>query len=286
MTVLTRALKLEARPLLKWAGGKTQMLAQYEPYLPTTFNAYHELFLGGGAMFFYLHSLGRLKQSYLSDFNLELIQTYWAVRDIPEAVIKQLQEHKAKHFSDYYYWIRDLDRQPDQPLELAALAARMIYLNKTCFNGLYRLNSKGFFNVPIGKYKNPSICDSENLLKVSAAFGSAGVALIHGAYTEVSTRARTGDFVYFDPPYFVEQGTHAFDKYTATGFTFEDHQNLAALVADLTAKGVQVMVSNSNYPFIQDLYSAFKIVEVKGKRHINSKAEKRGEISELLILNY
>ena len=279
-----------AEPFLKWAGGKRQMIEQYQPYIPEEFTNYHEPFLGGGGMFFHLLASGALKDKgvYLSDINHELIQTCWAIRDCVEEVISELQVHKANHKKLYYYQIRSLDQ--GEPLSLVQAASRMIYLNKTCFNGLYRVNRKGYFNTPIGDYKNPNIANAANLTLVSAAFRDTRTAIIHDSYETVVDRAVAGDLVYFDPPYFFNPPNRekpgAFAQYTASGFSFEDHQNLQDVAQKLTDKGVKVMISNSDFEFVRELYSSYRIVEVSEKRNVNSAGNKRGDVSGLLILNY
>jgi len=276
------------RPFLKWAGGKAKTLPQYEPYFPERFNAYHEPFLGGGAVFFHLQGLGKISNAYLSDLNFELIQTCWVIRDNPDLLCELLSEHQKRHSeqlasSDYYYQIRALDRDP---LEMSSIerAARMIYLNKTCFNGLYRRNSSEQFNTPVGRYIKPTILDRENIHAVSEAFQK--IALIHGSFSGVLERAQPGDFVYLDPPYHVPKGGTLFNRYTGQGFSQADHEDLARTFQALTDRGIHVALSNSDTEFVRNLYKAWEILPIQGNRSINSNAKGRSSVLELLVRNY
>ncbi|MEO0533012.1 MAG: DNA adenine methylase [Cyanobacteria bacterium P01_A01_bin.123] len=275
-----------ARPFLKWAGGKGQLISQYQPYFPTHFKTYCEPFLGGGAIFFHLASQSASPEnsacvsSRLIDINAELVNVYCCVRDYPEALIQCLTHHQANHCKAYYYQIRA--NSYSTPLERAA---RLIYLNKTCFNGLYRENSKGQFNVPIGRYKNPKICDA-NLLRVAACVLKS-VEILQAGFDIVEQYARgADDFVYFDPPYHPISATSSFTGYNRYSFKVADQERLQQTFATLANRGVQVMLSNSDCEFIRQLYHGFHMHEMQASRSINAKAKRRGKIAELLITSY
>ncbi|MDB9535316.1 DNA adenine methylase [Dolichospermum planctonicum CS-1226] len=264
------------RPFLKWAGGKTRLISQYKDYFPKHYETYYEPFLGGGAVFFYLQPF----QAVLTDINADLILTYRCVRDNLRELITLLQYHQIRHNSDYYYDARNHHGGTD--LEKAA---RFIYLNKTCFNGLYRVNSQGKFNVPVGKYKNPGICQEE-VLKL-ASFALKNVEIKQGNFDEVLNYAiGSNDFVYFDPPYYPLNRTSNFTAYS--NFCFDDNQQikLRDIFSKLANKGVKVMLSNSDCPFIRDLYAGFNIHTILAARSINSHGQKRGKINELLVTSY
>jgi DNA adenine methylase len=275
------------RPFLKWAGGKGQLLDElrqrYENAAHT--GRYHEPFVGGGAFFFDLcrrNLLGRRK-ALLSDTNERLIETYQAIRDDAESVIALLKKHKEEHSRnarEYYYRVRA--HVPGDP---AARAARIIYLNRTCFNGLYRENSRGEFNVPIGKYSNPRICGEDNLRAVADALNRK-TKIEQRSFQTVVGRAQAGDFVYFDPPYHPLSETASFTSYARNGFTESDQRQLAAVYAELDAKGVRVLLSNSDTPLIEELYREFTIEKVYATRKINSRASSRGAIHEILVRNF
>jgi DNA adenine methylase len=274
------------RPFLKWAGGKSQLISQYISYFPQSFATYYEPFLGGGAVFFYLYGAaknsGSLKKfpAVLTDINPELVNVYCCVRYRVEELIELLAQHQANHDRDYYYWVRA--RLTGTPVEMAA---RLIYLNKTCFNGLYRENSKGEFNVPMGKYKNPTICHAELLRVVSDSLQSVKIEV--RPFDAVLDFAKTGeDFVYFDPPYHPLSNTSNFTSYSRSSFNEKDQIRLRDTFAELARRGVKVMLSNSDCLFIRELYQDFHIYEILAARAINSKAEKRGKITELLVTSY
>lgn len=284
----TQSLKkkpIEAKPFLKWAGGKQQMVKQYETLFPEKFNRYFEPFLGGGAIFFHLWSIAKLKQEIvLSDSNAELINAYVVVRDELNKLINLLKAHKKLHGQDYYYEIRSLDRKEEVQLNSVEKAARTIYLNRTCFNGLYRVNSKGQFNVPMGKYNNPSIVRRKTLERASQAL--QGTVLKTRDFREVLKWAERGDFIYFDPPYVPVSKTSNFTSYTSADFSDEDQKELAQTFTKLSEMGCYCMLSNSYTPFILDLYSDYRIETVEAVRAINSDSNGRGAISEVVVLNY
>ncbi|MFN6156427.1 DNA adenine methylase [Anabaena sp. AL09] len=264
------------RPFLKWAGGKTRLISQYKDYFPQHYQTYYEPFLGGGAVFFYLQP----SKAVLTDINADLILTYRCVRDDLEDLITSLQAHKQRHNSDYYYDVRNSYTGTD--LEKAA---RFIYLNKTCFNGLYRVNSQGKFNVPVGKYKNPGICQEEILKLASESLKK--VEIKQANFEEVLNYATgSNEFVYFDPPYYPLNKTSNFTAYS--NFCFDENQQikLRDIFIKLADKGVKVMLSNSDCPFIRDLYSDFNIHTISAARSINSNAQKRGKITEVLVTSY
>ena len=269
-----------ARPFLKWAGGKARLIAQYEPFIPAEFDRYHEPFLGGGALFF--HLAPRLqaegKQAFLSDLNPELVNVYQCVRDRVSDLIDRLAQHEKAHSETHYYAVR-------ATLETDAVerAARFIYLNKTCFNGLYRENQKGLFNVPMGRYKKPRICAPELLLPASAALQIADIS--ERPFSDVAQRVRgEGDFVYFDPPYYPLSDTSKFTAYSRYRFAEDKQSELKDLIAKLSKSGASVLASNSDCPFIRELYDGFEIQTITAARSINSKASKRGKITEVLVV--
>lgn len=272
-----------ARPFLKWAGGKTQLLAELVARIAQVgpLHGYHEPFVGGGALFFFLHASRLLpkRRVYLSDSNANLLAAYWGVRDHVEELITLLERHKAAHSEEHFYQVRAA--APKSPV---ARAARVIYLNKTCFNGLFRENSKGEFNVPMGRYKNPLICDAPNLRAASAALHEAEIAQRH--FREVARHVRKGDFVYFDPPYWPVSASANFTAYAKDNFTRADQEELAQLFKDLTKRGVHVLLSNSDTPLINELYRDYPIDIVLANRNVNSKAEKRGKVNEVLVRNF
>jgi DNA adenine methylase len=269
------------RPFLKWAGGKTQLADALLARTPPAFSSYHEPFVGSGALFFRLYRERKMARAILSDINPELIDTYLAIRDQPEAVIKLLGEFPYEEA--FYYQLRDRD---PWALSQAERAARMIYLNKTGYNGLYRVNRQGRFNVPFGRYKSPRYVDPENLLAVSRALQEAEIYC--APFESVLTRAKMGDWVYFDPPYMPISETAHFTAYYADGFGLEDQTRLRDACLRLTDMEVYVMVSNSDSPVIRALYGqpCFAIDTVFANRAINANSARRGKIAELVIVNY
>lgn len=260
--------------------------------IPTQFNNYFEPFLGGGAMFFHLISGGMKSNAYLSDSNAELITAYRVVKDNVREIIQILQRYEyeykryptySKEQQQYYFQLRDA-RNKLQSANDVEIAARLIALNKTCFNGLYRVNKKREFNVPPGKYKNPLICDSGNLENVSNALARA--TILADDYRDVTENAQKGDFIYLDPPYQPVNNTSYFTAYTTDGFDDIDQSQLVGVFRKLNSKGCLLLLSNSDTPFIRDLYSDFSKKEVDVQRAINCKASKRAGHKELLISNY
>ena len=269
-------------PFIKWAGGKTKLLPELVKRINriSKINNYYEPFLGGGSLFFKLLKQKRITSSYLSDLNNDLINTYRTVRDHPEELINLLKEYKDKHSKEFYYEIRSMN--PDNVIERSA---RFIYLNKTCYNGLCRVNKKGQFNVPMGNYKNPKILDENNLRIVSNSLKDS--KLIIQDFEESTHNIKLGDFVYFDPPYFPISNTSNFTAYIENGFGINEQMKLFEVCQQLSTRGVYIIISNSNSDFIRDLYKFdFIIEEIDSPRRINSKSKKRGNIKELLIRNF
>lgn len=273
------------KPFVKWVGGKRQLLNQFRLtglYPPAGFNPsvanYFEPFVGGGAVFFDLLP----ENAFLSDLNGELVTTFNVIKNHSEELILSLKKHEIN--KDYFLKIRERDVTQLSDLDIAS---RFIFLNRTCFNGMYRVNSKGKFNVPYGRYDKPLICDEDNLRKVSKVLKK--VEIRQEDYKEVLKKADKGDFVYFDPPYFPVSKTASFTSYTNQSFLEKQQEELRDVFLKLAERGCYVMLSNSDTPFINSIYSGFKgikITKVSAGRSINSDASKRGKISEVVITNY
>lgn len=272
-----------AKPCLKWAGGKTGLLPEILPRLPSKIRTYYEPFLGGGAVFFALAAEKRFDVAHLADTNSELILTYHAIARESGDVISLLRDHAKTHSESQYYRIRALDVLGLKKLRRPERAARLIYLNKTCFNGLYRVNKRGLFNTPFGDYKKcPTICDEANILAVSHTLGGAVLSALD--FEAAVDGARKGDAAYFDPPYSPLSETSSFTSYTKDGFGPDDQERLRNVFRKLDERGVHVLLSSSDTPLVRKLYKGFRIEEVQARRAINSKGGKRGKIGELLIL--
>ncbi|MGL5942891.1 MAG: DNA adenine methylase [Waterburya sp.] len=273
-----------AQPFLKWAGGKRQLLPAIKEYIPQKFSQYYEPFVGAGAVLFYLQP----KKSVINDTNSELINCYRVIKDNPEELLELCQQHKEKNSKEHYYWLREQDRQDDfKDRSLVERAARIIYLNKTCFNGLFRVNSSGQFNVPYGDYTNPVIAEPAVIRSVSAYLNQRDVRILEGDFGKAVATARKGAFVYFDPPYHPISDTSSFTGYSINGFGEAEQIRLKELCDKLSEYGCQILVSNSSASFIKELYSDpnYEIVEVQASRAINAVGSKRGRINELLIYN-
>lgn len=267
------------QPFLKWVGGKRQLLDSLLSKVPTHYNRYYEPFLGGGAFFFALMP----PEAYLSDLNAQLIETYIAVRDQTDSLISNLQKHRYE--KNYFYQVRKLDREEGfQKLSSTERAARFIYLNRTCFNGLYRVNKDGFFNVPFGRYTNPKIVNAPLLSSCACALRHADLSV--RPYQEITGSVQSGDFVYLDPPYAPLTETSNFTGYQENGFSAKDQEALHDFCRKLDEKGVFWMQSNSSAPLITDLYREFRIESVSANRSVNSQATGRGPVQELIIRNY
>ncbi len=276
------------KPFVKWVGGKRQLAQQFRDmnlFPPDDFDpsksTYFEPFVGGGAMFFDLLPA----KAVLSDLNRELVITYNIIKKDLDNLVPNLKKYKKKHNKDFYLKIR---AQKTENLSELDIATRFIYLNKTCFNGLYRVNKSGQFNVPMGNYKNPLICDEENLTKVSKSL--KGIKINNKDYKDVLKKAKKGDFIYFDPPYYPVNRTSSFTSYTSESFLEKEQEELRDTFLELHNRGCFVMLSNSDTPFINKLYSSLgnkiKIKKVYAGRNINSKAEGRGKIKEVVVINY
>lgn len=267
------------RPFLKWVGGKSQLADQLLERIPAQFGAYHEPFVGGGALFFALYRAGLIHKAYLSDANRELIDAYIAVRDHTDEILDRLA--KYRHTEKFFYQLRE--RNPWR-MRLPNRAARMIFLNKTCYNGLYRVNSKGKFNAPFGRYKNPNYRDPDNLYAVAEALQH--VCINNAPFESILDRAIAGDLVYFDPPYVPLSATANFTGYHRDGFTHEDQMRLRDVAQKLLERSVYVLLSNSATEIVHELYAGecFQIDTVFARRNINSNPEKRGKLSELIII--
>lgn len=264
-----------ARPVLKWAGGKTQILSEILELLPQRIGTYFEPFAGGGAVFFALAAEGRFERAVLADRNPDLLAVYRALQADADGVVRELE--RMRHSEDEYYRIRAL-----APRSLVKRAARVIYLNKTGYNGLYRVNRSGQFNVPFGRYKNPNICDADNLRAAGAVL--AEVEIVEADFEEVCTRARRGDAVYLDPPYVPVSRTANFTAYARHPFGPTEHERLAQAFADLERRGVPAVLSNSDTPETRALYRGFRAQKVKVTRNINSRPTARGPVDELLVV--
>ena len=269
MPVLITSIK--AYPFVKWAGGKRSLIPNIEKVLPKNFNDYYEPFVGGGSVFFSLAD--RIKKAYLSDLNAELISTYKVLKKDPKSLIKKLKQHKKNHNKKYYLKIRNQHNME----KIVNSAGRFIYLNKTCYNGLYRVNRSGEFNVPIGSYKNPKICDEENLLNVGHILKNTVLKI--QSFERI--KPKKGDLVYCDPPY-----DETFTSYTKNKFNSADQNKLKVYCDKWKKAGAYVIVSNNDTPFIRTLYKGWRFVKVKASRNINCKGQERNKTPELLILSY
>ena len=266
---------------VKWAGGKKQLIDQFEKFFPKKIERYIEPFTGGGAIAFYILKHYKPKEVYLSDINEELINAYNVIKNNVNDLITELEILKANHSKEHYYKIRDVD---PSTLDDVKKAARFIYLNKTCFNGLYRVNSKGKFNVPIGSYKNPGIVQNDELLEISSLLKNTKIEVKQ--FHETTKYAKKGDYVYLDPPYFPLDKKSSFTTYTKDNFLEKEQIKLAEVFEELHKKGCNVMLSNSDTDFIKNLYAKYNINFVKATRMINCDATKRGEINEVVVTNY
>lgn len=273
-------------PVLKWVGGKRQLIEDISPLIPKQISTYVEPFVGGAAILFHLQP----KKAIINDFNDELMNVYQVIKENPNGLIKILEKHKESNSEEYYYETRALDRTSDcENLSKEEKAGRILYLNKTCYNGLFRVNSSGQFNAPYGKYKNPAIVNDVTIKAVSNYFNSANIKFLNGDYKEALKGLRKGTFVYFDPPYMPVSSSSNFTGYTENGFGYEKQVELRDECLKLNKRGIKFLQSNSYTPEILELYSdssVFTIKVVQAKRSINSKSDKRGEISEVLIYNY
>lgn len=269
-------------PVVKWVGGKRQLIDEIKKYIPKKYNTYYEPFFGGGAVLFNLQP----KKAVINDLNADLITTYICIKESADELIKDLSKHE--NTSEYFYHIRNLDLDTLSLNNMTSVekASRLIYLNKTCFNGLFRVNSSGHFNTPFGNYKNPNIVNAPVIKAVSKYLNDNNISIISGDFEDACKTAQKGDFVYFDPPYDPVNDTSNFTGYNAGGFDRNEQERLKRLCDDLNKKGVKWLLSNSNTNFIRELYEEYNIEIVKAKRSINSNAAKRGEVEEVLIWNF
>lgn len=273
----------ELKPFTKWTGGKRQLLPILKSNMPRNFTHYFEPFVGGGALFFDVQP----ESATINDFNSELINCYQQIKQSPSTLIELLRVHQQKNSKEYYFNLREADR--DRRLEKmtdAEKAARILYMLRVDFNGLYRVNSKNQFNVPYGRYKNPKIVDESLLYNVSDYLKKADVTILNCDFEEAVENAEAGDFVYFDPPYVPATATRAFTSYTQTGFTLEDQKRLRDTFAKLTVRGVKCLLSNSNTEIVKNLYKDFNIQEVNVTHVVGANSASRRQISEVLVKNF
>ena len=276
------------RPFLKWAGGKKQLLPEIGKYVPklTSKQTYYEPFIGGGALLFELQH----PKAVINDSNRELINCYKVIRDSLDELLEELSKDKYSNSETSYYEMRDLDRSTKEYENLSEVekAARIIYLNKTCYNGLFRVNSQGQFNVPFGRYKNPNILDNAVLRAVNKYLKRDTIELLNQDFAKAVPSANKGDFVYLDPPYDPVSETASFTGYDVNGFNRDEQERLKEEFDALHERGCKVMLSNSCTDFILDLYKDYQdtIIKVRATRSINSNALKRGMVDEVLVLNY
>lgn len=269
-------------PVVKWVGGKRQLLDDLTPLFPKHITSYCEPFLGGGAVLFKLQP----DIAYVNDINSELIRMYEVIRDNVDELIALLSAHPNEE--EHFYRVRDWDRDKEQYAQLTKVqkAARVIYLNKTCYNGLFRVNSAGEFNTPFGHYKNPNIVNEPLLRAVSAYFGRARLYFSSVDYEQVLAGVEKGTFVYLDPPYDPVSGTANFTSYAKGGFDRGEQIRLRQCCDELDRRGIKFMLSNSATDFITEQYAAYNITIVKAKRAINSDGAKRGQVDEVVVRNY
>lgn len=268
----------KAAPFVKWAGGKRSIIDELANHLPDSFNEYYEAFIGGGALFYHLQD--RITKAHLSDINFDLVMTYNVVKNDTDKLVELLKKHQKEHSEKYYYRVRDEQRDLQDPI---AISARFLYLNKTCYNGLYRVNKKGYFNVPMGSYKNPDVVNEQNLKLCAEALKKAEIKL----HQFDQIKPKSGDFVYFDPPYHPLNGSN-FTGYTKLDFTEQDQIRLRDFALSLHKQGVKVMLSNSSASLIEKLYKdkPFTIHRVHAPRYINCKPSERSNVEEFLITTY
>lgn len=277
--------KTNTTSFLKWAGGKRRLVTLLDKYTPTNIDRYFEPFLGSGAFFFHLVQSRKQFKAYLSDSNPHLINTYSEVRDNLNELIEILIDHQnsyQKNGEEYYYSVRD-DQSNKTNTEAAA---KFIFLNKTCYNGLYRVNKLGNFNVPHGRYFNPKICNKEKLIECSSLLNSAEVKIVCDIYKNTTLKCKDNDFVYLDPPYFPVSRTSNFTDYTKESFGIQQHQELASEFGRLDSIGSKVLLSNSNSEFVKSLYKNYFVLKVKSTRSINCNVDRRSDHHDLIISNY
>lgn len=276
---------MNAKPIVKWAGGKRQLIDKLLELMPEKYNNYFEPFIGGGALLFELMP----KNATINDVNEELLAIYKCLANDEDfkLMLNDLEEHERLHSEEHYYKVREEDKKPDFSLmPIWKRASRAIYLNKSCFNGLYRVNSNGYFNVPSGKKHKVQTYDKENIIKLHNYFMNENVIILDGDFKKAVENAKCGDFVYFDPPYDQFDEKESFTSYTKYNFSKDDQKRLADVFKELSSKGVYVMLSNHNTNFINELYKGFNINIVNAKRMINADSKGRGNVEEVIITNY
>ena len=279
MAVVLKKLIEETYPIVKWVGGKRQLMFELQKNMPEYYNRYFEPFIGGGALFFYLQP----DNAYISDMNEELINLYQVVRDNVNELVADLQKHDIS--KEYFMEIRNIDRTEEyENWSDIQKASRFIYLNRTCFNGMFRVNSKGEFNVPFGHYKNPRIVDQNNLINCSNLLQKTEIK--HADFSEILKKVKKGDFVYFDPPYVPLSETSNFTSYTKDGFDIDMQFKLRDVCDELDTMGVKFLLSNSDTKLVNELYENYNIKKVFASRQINANADGRGKITEVLVRNY
>lgn len=271
------------QPFTKWTGGKRQLLSVIKSLMPDNYNRYFEPFIGGGALFFDLAP----KTAYINDFNSELINCYQQIKDNPKELIDLLTRHQTNNSKDYYLNLRSVDRD-NRINEMSPMerAARIMYMLRVDFNGLYRVNSKNQFNVPYGRYKNPKIVDETLILAISDYLNKNNIQILNCDFECAVKDVKSGDFVYFDPPYIPLSETSAFTSYTHEGFSYEEQVRLRDVFRKLDKKGAYVMLSNSSSPLVEELYKGFNIHKVDANRTNGAKSSSRGKISEIIVTNY
>lgn len=275
---------LKGKPFVKWAGGKRQIIDELKKYIPEEYSTYFEPFVGGGALLFELSP----KKAVINDYNAELINVYECIKNENKfsKMCNELNHHETNHSEEYYYEIRNLDKDKKKFNRLSDYkrAARTIYLNKACFNGLYRVNSKNEFNVPFNKKMKINTYDGQNLGIVHSFLNFNDIKILNCDFEEAVKNAKKGDFIYFDPPY--DSDTTTFNSYTEDGFGKEEQVRLAKVFKELSNKGCYVMASNHNTKLVNELYNEFNIYVIKAKRNINANGKKRGKVEEVIITNY
>ena len=270
-------------PILKWVGGKRQLLNVIRPLIPKKITTYVEPFVGGGAVVFDLQP----SKAIINDYNSDLINVYNVVKHNPQELLSLLEEHDKKNDEEYYYNIRSLDRSHEyNKMSEVEKAARIIYLNKTCYNGLFRVNQAGQFNSPYGRYKNPNIVNKPAIMAMSKYFQENDIKILKGSYENALKGLKEGSFVYFDPPYMPISSSASFTGYTENGFLKKEQEGLKLECDKLNMKGIKFLLSNSDHPYIRELYKNYNIVTIQARRSINSNGNRRGEINEVLIKNY
>lgn len=275
---------MSLQPFVKWAGGKRQIMSELLKSLPEKFKRYYEPFIGGGALLFELEP----KHFTINDSNKELIYIYKCLRNkkLFKLLFEECKVHETNHSEEYYYEVRDWDRAKSyKKLPMYKKAARCLYLNKSCFNGLFRVNSKGYFNVPSGKHESVYCFDENNFKNIHKYFYKCKPVILNKDFEIAVKTAKAGDFVYFDPPYDIVSN-QSFTSYTTGGFDRNEQERLCKTFKELSEKGVYVMLSNSNTEFIRNLYKDFNIYVIEARRSINSKGDRRGKVEEVIITNY